>query len=392
MRNSLAARMQHLGGNSLNRIKLQKQKSLRQVFNNNANTRYIKVPNKSIFPCLITSDQTGLKSDYDKETITVEFTSGLSAGKTFEALDDGTKWMVYLPHLAETAYLVAQIIRCRYELEINGIKYPIYFQGPTETKIQSYGSGNNIRLNSLNYSGTIYITKDENTTSYFNRFSKLLIDGHRWTVEVFDEVSVPGVIELEVQEDSDSITQDVPRVERATKSESIFTTDDILGDTIVQQNSEVGYLAPAAIQNKLAEWIVSGNHRVKIKNISDDNTMCKVFIPAGTVGDFTISYGDYSKNVKIDWEWKQLEGNTIVYPYDVAEYHLPIFYDENDLTTEINRVAEFSIDNDLAEIIDFGDDWCTVKVKTGRKGKFTVKAILNGTLEELTLPVEIKSL
>jgi hypothetical protein len=31
--------------------------------------------------------------------------------------------MILLPDLVETAYLKAQIIRCRYQLEINGQKY-----------------------------------------------------------------------------------------------------------------------------------------------------------------------------------------------------------------------------------------------------------------------------
>lgn len=362
------------------------------MFGYSANTRYIKCPNHSVFPCLIASDSTGLKSDYDKEKISVEFESGLSAGKTFECMDDGSKWMIYLPSLAETAYLRSSIIRCRYEIKINGITYPIYFQGPTETRIQSFGSGNSIRLNSLNYSGTVYITKDENTTSYFNRFSSLMIDGHRWSVEVFDEVSVPGIIELEVQEDSDNVTEGVPVIKRANKSESIETTDRILGEDVVKQNTEVGYIAPAAIRDKYSEWSVSGNNRVKIKSVSDDNSMCKVFVPAGTVGSFTLLYGSHLKDVEVDWQWDQLVGNTVVYPYDTATYRLPKVYDENDLTVEIKRVATFSVDNDNISIIDSGSDWCTVKVNTGKKCKFTLKATLIGTLEELTLPVEVRSL
>jgi hypothetical protein len=44
--------------------------------------------------------------------------------------------MILLPDLVETAYLKAQIIRCRYELTVNGQRYRIYFQGPTETDIR----------------------------------------------------------------------------------------------------------------------------------------------------------------------------------------------------------------------------------------------------------------
>ena len=65
----------------------------------------------------------GLKPDYDKKYLSVEFDSGLEAGDVFEVLDDGTHWMVYLPKLTETAYLRSEIIRCRYTLEIDGTSY-----------------------------------------------------------------------------------------------------------------------------------------------------------------------------------------------------------------------------------------------------------------------------
>ena len=90
-----------------------------------------------------------LKSDYDKKYISVEFSSGLEAGDTFEILDDGTHWMIYLPILTETAYLRSEIIRCRYQLEIDGSLYWIYFQGPTETDLRWFLK-NQININELN--------------------------------------------------------------------------------------------------------------------------------------------------------------------------------------------------------------------------------------------------
>lgn len=128
---TLAARLQYNGGNQLERIKKNKLRSFKSALKNSYNTRMIKTLLGSAFPCLINSDD--LKSDYDKKIISVEFDSRLEAGDTFECLDDGTHWMIYLPYLTETAYLRSQIIRCRYTLDIDGVNYWIYFQGPTET-------------------------------------------------------------------------------------------------------------------------------------------------------------------------------------------------------------------------------------------------------------------
>ena len=41
----------------------------------------------------------------------------IKAGETFELLDSGTHWMVYLPVITETAYLRSEIIRCDYDFE-----------------------------------------------------------------------------------------------------------------------------------------------------------------------------------------------------------------------------------------------------------------------------------
>ena len=160
---TLAARIQYQGGNQLERIKQQKKKSFQQALTNDYNTRFIKTPLKTCFPCLI--NENNLKPDYDKKILSVDFDARLEAGDTFEILDDETHWMVYLPILTETAYLRAEIIRCRYSLEVNGREYWIYFQGPTETDLR-WLMRRGISVNELNLSGTIYIKNDENTKEY----------------------------------------------------------------------------------------------------------------------------------------------------------------------------------------------------------------------------------
>ena len=139
------------------------------------------------------------KSDYDKEYISVEYAAGLEAGDTFECLDDGSHWMIYLPIITETAYLRSEIIRCRYTLNVDGEKYWVYFQGPTETDLRWFIK-NQINVNELNLSGTIYIKNDEKTKKFFKRFTHLKLDGHVWEVQVTDAISVPGILELEIQE------------------------------------------------------------------------------------------------------------------------------------------------------------------------------------------------
>ena len=187
---TLAARLQYQGGMDQNsRIRETKLRSFRAALKSSYNSHKIKVPNHSVWPCLISKNL--LKSDYDRQYVSVEFESGLDAGEVFERLDDGTHWMVYLPVLTESAYLRSEIIRCRYILTIDDVDYWIYFQGPTETTIQWFQKTGR-DFNEPNLSGTIYIKKDSRTENFFKRFTKIKLAGHIWQVQVV-RLSLRGI-------------------------------------------------------------------------------------------------------------------------------------------------------------------------------------------------------
>lgn len=372
---TLAARMEYLGGNQIGRINQQKLKSLRWALKNSYNSRMIKTPLHAAWPCLINTNN--LKADYDKEYISVEFDSGLEAGDTFECLDDGTHWMVYLPVITETAYLQSEIIRCRYTLEVNEKEYWIYFQGPTETDLKWFQK-NQINVNELNLSGTIYIKNDENTKKYFKRFTRVKLDGHEWEVQVTDSITVPGIIELEVQEYYDNTIEELPKIRQNSEVE-IDPKPTIIGETLVKPDTIVGYMIDAEYYSPDNEWSVIDNPRVKIESIKDNGRICEVRIYAGTVKPFTLQYGDQLLKVNIDWEKPVIQGPQVVYPYDTHTYWLK------------NKKGEFFINSNLAKIIEFNEDSCKVEIVTGKKGKFVLDCLLeDGTTT--SLEIDIKSL
>ena len=367
--------MEYLGGNQIGRINQQKLRSLRWALKNSYNSRMIKTPLHAAWPCLINTNN--LKADYDKEYISVEFDSGLEAGDTFECLDDGTHWMVYLPVITETAYLQSEIIRCRYTLEVNEKEYWIYFQGPTETDLRWFQK-NQINVNELNLSGTIYIKNDENTKNYFKRFTRVKLDGHEWEVQVTDSITVPGIIELEVQEYYDNTIEELPKIRQHSEVE-IDPKPTIIGETLVKPDTIVGYMVDAKYYSPDNEWSVTDNPRVRIESIKDNGRICEVRIYAGTVKPFTLQYGDQLLKVNVDWEKPIIQGPQVVYPYDTHTYWLK------------NKKGEFSINSNLAKIIEFNEDSCKVEIVTGKKGKFVLDCLLeDGTTT--SLEIDIKSL
>lgn len=372
---TLAARVQYLGGNQLERIDKQKLRSFQAALKNNYQTRYIKTNNHAVWPCLI--NKNSLKADYDKEYISVEYAAGLESGDTFECLDDGSHWMIYLPVITETAYLRSEIIRCRYTLEVEGEKYWVYFQGPTETDLRWFIK-NQVNVNELNLSGTIYIKNDEKTKQFFKRFTHIKLDGHIWEVQVTDAISVPGILELEIQEYYDNSIAELPEI----KLDQETPLNVIKGQTVVKQDSIIGYMIDSAAYDPNIEWEVRDNPRVKIEEILDNGRICKVKIFAGAVKTFRIYYGEQFLEVTIDWQKPIIQGPQEVYPYDVHTYSIKKLPE--------GEKVEFSIDNNNAQIINTEKDSCQVEITSSKKGKFTLFAKYADI--ETSLPVTIKSL
>lgn len=378
---TLAARLQYAGGDQLGRINKQKLNSLKAALKNDYNSRVIKTPLRGAWSCLINSDN--LKPDYDKKYISIEFDSGLEAGDVFEVLEDNTRWMIYLPVLTETAYLRAEIIRCRYQLFVDGEQYWVYFQGPTETTLE-WRTKHNINVNNLNLSGTVYIKNTPATKKYFSRFKKIKLDGHTWEVQVVDSISVPGIIELEVQEYYDNSIQELPPVIVDKDKETL-----IVGKTAVKPGEIVGYAVDDSIINSNDSWsIIDGTNRVKIVEVLDDGRICKVEIPKGSVKPFIVQYGSHSLNVTIDWKKSMIIGPELVYPYDFCKYSIDTSGIEP-LSSEKSVV--FSSDSNLVKVTNTIEGQCEVEILTGKSGQFILNCYDGDELIE-SLPVKIGSL
>lgn len=364
--NTLASRIQFLGGDQNDRIKKQKLRSLQWALKNDYHTRMIKTPLHAAWPALINEDN--LKTDYDRKIVSVEYAAELEPGDVFECLDDGTHWMIYLPRLTETAYLRADIVRCRYTLKIDDNVYWIYFQGPTETDLRWFIK-RGINVNELNLSGTIYIKLNKQTRDFFERFSRIKVDGHIWEVQVTDSISVPGVLELEVQEYYDNSIEELPEVINENASQ------DIIGETVVKQDTTVGYLINTNLYKKNNQWSVSGNDRVRLVETLENGYMCRVRIHQGAIGTYTVSYGDYSIEVTIDWEQPYIKGNQVVTPYEFYEYR---------------GAGTYSLNTDLAKIVSQNGKKCQIEILTGRSGTFDLICTTEDG-EVHTLPIKIES-
>ena len=367
---TLKTRINYMGGDSWGRIKTQKFRSFQAALRNDYNSRPILTPLGEEGRALINDNNT--KPDYDKRIISTDFAMNLQPGDVFECLDDNTHWMVYLQDLVEIAYLKAEIIRCRYQINIDGEDYWIYFQGPTETAVR-WNLKRAITWNDLNFSGTVYIQKTKQTEEYFNRFTKLKIEGHTWQVKVRDMLTVPGIIELEVQEYYDSVSEDIAKVIRVDKESTIIGKQEVLpGDLI-------GYQIDSSIFNDVDSWNITGNDEVVIDEYQLDGQICIVQINSNATGTFTISYGSASLEVTIqEIEENTIMGATEVYPYDLQEY------------TVADSTGTYTINNCNAKILSQADGRCLIEITSKKKGSFNL--VYTTETDTYTLPIKILSL
>lgn len=142
------------------------------------------------FRCLINPDK--LKINYDDKIISIPFEDvclnnvnketrgkveiiGMKAGDVFTWRETNTDWIVYLQRLEEKAYFRAEIRKCEYTLDINGKGYKIYARKKALSEIPWHTS-KNISWNDLDYALEMYITKDEITKDYFERFKIININ------------------------------------------------------------------------------------------------------------------------------------------------------------------------------------------------------------------------
>ena len=374
--NTLKARLRYAGGDNQSRIRQERLRTLQCALENDYNSRLIETEHGKV--CKAILNKKTISADYDKETIDVEYTSNLHEGDTFRIIDNNYHYMIYLPNFIEVAYLNAEILRCKYTIDIDGKTYWVYFKGPTQSNIA--WSGSDFKYNKPNLAGTIYIKNDEHTKEFFKRFTRIKIAGKPWEVQATDSISVSGIIEVAIKEDFENVAEELPEI---IKEPDILLNGDeiipnrIIGKTEVKPGDIVGYSILEPDYNSSLSWRVNGS--AAILETFDDNKICKVKV-LDTSDNFTIAYGDITLQVFVNDAKPEIVGDAEVYPYSIHEYKID------------GVCGEFLIDTDLARIVEKMTNRCKIEILTGKKGKFTLSYYEDNTDNVYELPIKIKSM
>lgn len=267
------------GGDSDGRNVKGKLKSMQSALQNSYQAEWITF-NKKKCRCLINPDK--LKNDYDQKEISIEFDYGMKNGDTFYWDRTGHHWITYLQRYEEEAYFRAQIRRCDYQIDVNNNKYWIYLRGPVETAI-IWRQKHQIEMNELNYSILFYITKNQETLDFFERFKVLKFDGHNWRVAAIDKYSQDGIIEVYIEEYHDNPMEDAMIVPEIIEPD--ITKPYIDGPQFVKPyDTNITF---SIVGKTNGDFVINSN---KVKIIESDSEKCVCEITTGKSGNFEVLY------------------------------------------------------------------------------------------------------
>ena len=217
--------------------------------------------------------------------------------------ETNTHWLVYLEFLQEDAYFRSEIRRCDQSVNIDGNEYWVYIRGPVQTSIE-WTQKSGVEWNTLNYSLVMYITADEITNHYFQRFKTVKILDSRyniektWQVVGVDPYYGDGIIQVFLDEFfENSIKDAVDKENQANKQEILIdeTVPYIDGPTQVSQYSKAYYEIHNA---ENGHWYIKWGDEEK-----DLNNSLKI-LPLEIIGklkSFTLIYRiEEQEDVKLD--------------------------------------------------------------------------------------------
>ena len=294
------------------------------------------VEEEPYFACLINHDK--LKVDYQDKIISIPFEeppinggtdpveTNFHNGTVFkwvhgnrEEWTPDTYWIVYMQYSEETAYFRAEIRKADEQIQIIAVddqgnetstKYRGWMTGPNETTVL-WNVKKGVVWNDLNYTKLLYITKDENTLAFFQRFDRVIINGQPWQVQAYNEnysTSKTGGV------DSGII--------RVALKQTYTNTDDFVKNRIEQIDAEAQKEAPQSPDREIfgpttaypfdvltfstnyydgeMEWSISNPSLARIinENKKDKDIQVEIITTRSNKEGFYINYGESENTQK----------------------------------------------------------------------------------------------
>ena len=307
----LKKRLQYQGGNQQQRFINDKLRSLKKALLYSYQAATLILSDGKEFRCLINPDKN--KPAYDNKILSIpykdvclnqpkvgktsegEIDVDIKPGDVFTWKQTNTHWLVYLKAIEEDAYFRSEIRRCDQQVKVDDESYWVYIRGPVETSIE-WTQKKGVEWNTLNYSLVMYITADERTNNYFERFKTIKILDPRyntektWHVVGVDPYYGDGILQIFLDEYFENSIADAVAIEKSNQTSQENPVDEtaayINGPIEVQQYSKAYY--------EICNTEDEGHWYLRWKEQEQDLKSSLKIIPLnvsiGELGTFTLIY------------------------------------------------------------------------------------------------------
>lgn len=245
-----------------------------------------------------------IKFDYDEKIVSIDPKWEYKPGDVFEWKNTGTYWLILKQELTEIAYFRGNCRRCQAVEVLNKETgetetYWMAIRGPVETKINTIQKSG-IVADVPNLTINAYVTKNDKTVKYFDRYQRFAFTGRYWKVTASDSISTPGILEFTAEEDYDCKHDDliVEIVDPNPPVEEFV--NNIIGETFIYPLSSMIYSTTYPING--AKWSVKlTNENKDIDDVLEyeilDDGNIKITWTTMVSGSFEIHYGDLTRTI-----------------------------------------------------------------------------------------------
>lgn len=302
--NNLEVRLNYRGGLAKKDRMLQSRlNALRSAIQRSFQSSTIEFSDGRQFKCLINSDEK--KLDYDYKMLSIPYNdflvgstthakanTNIQCGQVVRWVENDTHWLVFMQYLEEEAYFRGEIVECEEEqIEINGIPYYVYVRGVSET-IMDWDTKQDISFNRLDNSLKMYITKDENTTNYIERFKQIKFQGKNWEIQTHNNLAGDGIIVIYLEEDfTNKYEEDRVEKEKEEHQEEEVKEYILQPDIIIKGTNDVKPYNSYIYTIENADdgvWSVSDTKKAKILRQAVNKV--EIGIVSSKSGEFDLIY------------------------------------------------------------------------------------------------------
>ena len=299
---NMETRLNYRGGRHVqDRMIKDKLWSLETSINRSYQTITLENSQGQRFRCLLNPDKTNI--DYHSSILSIPYKAvdlndtrkniktsdgkvdtNIHNGDIFTWVENNSKWLIYLQDIHEIAYFMADCRQCEAEAALGGLKYPVYIRGPQEQKIE-WNTANVSLINKLNYNIEMFITKNEETTDFFHRFTIFKIDGLPYQVQGINWYAGDGIIRVEAKE---YYKEEIAESIRSEQKEPTPQQSTIQGPTEIYAYDTAEYSIDYKFDGTLkGEWTLSNK---KLKVIENNGNKVKIEAVTGKSGTTILTY------------------------------------------------------------------------------------------------------